>query len=401
MTPKRFRPATLLVAICALAACGDTPDPTALEVSGPSFGSAAHEQATPSPLADVTAPFGSFSFWPYTGTNYTGTPRDPVNVVFAGEADPRALRASLLFLDGDRTAYGMPPVFPFNCTWSDAIGEMQTAYADPSGWVGSTIQLQCGDYDPIRFHLRFFDGGGFTLGGAHFELLIPGTTSHQVLSYELAEQLVVVDFLRSGILDGTLPAFPTGSINDAPYFLEIPAAVYVGLPPELKAAIGDPPALPNGDYPRANDGETVVLNVANPATLKAGIARQERVVEWDQIIPKPFCLTGPLDYLEVTGPVTLRQQVHVTPSGNLVSQFKAVGHLELTPINPLTGERGEPYRAHVNEHHKGIHTDNVQLTSQLQIQALLKPGAGERMVSTLNVGPGSADFASLEVRCAQ
>jgi len=112
-------------------------------------------------------------------------------------------------------------------------------------------------------------------------------------------------------------------------------------------------------------------------------------------------MQSPLDYLYVTGPVTMRQQVSVSASGNFVSQFKAVGKLVLTPINPVTGEMGEPYRANVNEHHKGVYTDQTQLTSQMQIQALIKPGAGERFVSTLNVGPGSADFASLEVRCAQ
>jgi hypothetical protein len=400
MNSSRLLPTGLTLAACALAACSDTPDPAGVEVPEAAQGSVAHDQATPTPLVDVASPFGTLLFWPYTGTNYTGTPQDPVNVVFAGKADPRALRASLLFLDGDRSAYGMPPVFPFDCTWSDAIGGMQTAYSRAAGWVGSTIQLQCGDYDAIRFHLRFFEGGGFTLGGAHFELLVPGTTTHQVLSWELAEQLVVVDFIRSGILDQAIPMVPTGTINPAPSFREIPAAVYAGVPAGLREAIGDPAPLPNGNYPIGTNGESVVLNVADPAEVQVGIARQERVVEFDQIIPKPFCMEGPLDYLFVTGPVNMRQQVHVSPAGNFVSQFKAVGKLELTPINPLTGETGEPYRAHVNEHHKGIHTDNVQLTSQLQIQALLKPGGGERFVSTLNVAPGSASLASLEVRCA-
>jgi len=78
-----------------------------------------------------------------------------------------------------------------------------------------------------------------------------------------------------------------------------------------------------------------------------------------------------------------------------------VGQLLLTPINPLTGEIGTPYRAHVNEHHKGVYTDNVNLTSLLQIQALIRPGTRERLMATLNVGPGTADFASLEISCSE
>jgi hypothetical protein len=399
MATIRHSITALVLASVSLAGCDDSTEPAAPELSDPSL-AVSHQTATPSPLVNVAAPFGNFEFWPYTGTDFTGSPKDPINVVFAGSADPRALRASLFFLDGDRTAFGFPNAFPFNCTWSDAIGGMQTAYGEPSEWVGSAIQLQCGDYDPIRFHIRFFEAGGFTLGGTHFELLIPGTTSHQVLSWELAEQLVLADFVRSGILDTTVPMFPAGVINDVGFFREIPAAIYAGVPPQLRAAIGDPSPLPNGNVPIGTDGQSMILNVASPADLEAGLARQERIVEFNQVIPKPFCMAGPLDYLSVTGPVTLKQQVRTTPSGNLSSQFHAVGNLVVTPINPLTGETGTPYRANINEHHRGLYTDNVQLTTQLQIQALLRPGNGERFQASLNVGPGSADFTSLSVRCA-
>ena len=100
------------------------------------------------------------------------------------------------------------------------------------------MQLQCGGYGPIRFHLRLFDIGGTTLGNAHFEVLIPGTTDHQVLSWELAEQLVTFDFARSGLLGA-----PPGSIapvNPAPSFRGIPAPLYDGLPPELRVLTGGP-----------------------------------------------------------------------------------------------------------------------------------------------------------------
>ena len=37
-------------------------------------------------------------------------------------------------------------------------------------------------------------------GAAHFEVLIPGTTDHQVLSWIVARDLVVGDLMRSGLL---------------------------------------------------------------------------------------------------------------------------------------------------------------------------------------------------------
>ena len=94
----------------------------------------------------------------------------------------------------------------------------------------------------MRVHLRLFrteppvwNGGGWTIGAAHFEIRIPGIADHQVLSWELAQQVVMVDFLRSGLLDPGLPMIPTGPINDAPSFRTIPAMIYNLLPPELIA----------------------------------------------------------------------------------------------------------------------------------------------------------------------
>src|SRR6187402_3050629 len=120
---------------------------------------------------------GTATIWPYTGESLNGVPSDPINLVFLGKADPVRIRAALLALDGDRTAFGLPDV--------------QTAYTDGPGWSGSIIQLQLGSYGPVRTHLRLFrtgiadgSGGAVTLGAAHFEVLIPGTTSHQVLSWE-------------------------------------------------------------------------------------------------------------------------------------------------------------------------------------------------------------------------
>lgn len=94
-------------------------------ITGPTLGSPmkpSTPQVTPSPLVTVNLGASSLEFWPFTGNDFSGTPQDPINLLFAGESDPRALRAALLFLDGDRTAFGFPNVFPFNCTWIDAIG---------------------------------------------------------------------------------------------------------------------------------------------------------------------------------------------------------------------------------------------------------------------------------------
>jgi len=360
-------------------------------------------QVTPSPLVTVNLGTSSLECWPFSGNDFSGTPQDPINLLFAGQSDPRALRAALLFLDGDRTAFGFPNVFPFNCTWTDAIGGVQTGYATSSDWVGSAIQMACGPYDPLRFHLRFFDAGDWTLGGAHFEVLIPATTEHQVLSWELAEQLVVVDFLRSGLLDPDLPLMPTGPINPSP-FREIPAVIYNGLPIDLRAAIGGPLDNVSDPVPIATNGQATILNLAQSTAGTSTVATQDLVINFNQIIPKPFCSSGAFDFLLVQGPVNLSQKVVFTPSGNFISHFHAQGQLNLTPVNPLTNPPtpiGETYQAVVNENHKGIMTDQTSLASSFQMQIEIPPTGPFRgqLIVHLQVGPGESNKSSIEVKC--
>jgi len=342
-------------------------------------------------------------FWPFLGTSLSGAPQDPINLLFAGQSDPRAIRAALLMLDGNRTAFGFPNAFPFNCTWQDAIGDVEIAYATGAGWLGAAVQLACGGYGPLRFHLRLADAGAWTLANGHFELLIPGTTEHQVLSWELAEQLVMVDLLRTGLLDPSLPLFPTDQINPAP-FRDIPAVIYNGLPLELRGAIGGPLGDVTDAVPIGTDGHAMVLNVAGQGDGKSDVARQDFVIAFNQVIPKPFCASGSFDYLYVQGPVRLRQQVVLTPAGQYVSQFHADGHLDITPVNPLTDPPtpiGNTYRALVVERHTGIITDDVTLTSSFQLRILIPPSAPfrGRLQVNLQVGPGGSIRSELSLSC--
>lgn len=397
----RFLPAAA-AALLGLAGC-DQREATAPEPAR--FSNAAPTPApAPSGLVTVDLPAGPTTFWPFTGTDFSGTPSDPINLVFIGHADPRDLRAALFALDGDRSAFGLPNTFPFNCTWQDAIGDVETGYVAGGGWVGSAIQLACGAFGPLRFHLRFFAAGSVTLAGVHFETQIPATTTHEVLSWELAEQLVVVDFLRSGVLDPVEPLFPTGPVNPSPW-RAINPLVYNGLPADLRAAIGGPAGDQTDPIPIANDGSATVLNVAATHGTRTGVAVQDFDIQFGQVIPKPFCASSPADFLYVQGPVHLRQINVFTPSGSYVSQFHATGHLELTPVNPLTDPPtpvGDSYTAVVNQIQSGIMTDRVTRASSFLMQLEIPPSGPfrGRLVVRLDVGPGGVQRASAEAQCA-
>jgi hypothetical protein len=361
---------------------------------------ASHAAASPPPtlLVPIEVPGGSLSIWPYTGTDFSGTPQDPVNLVFTGKSDPRSLRSALMALDGDRTSFGMPPVYPFNCTWSDAIGDLQTGYNAASAWVGSAIQLACGEYGPVRFHVRLLEAGATTLGNAHFEVLIPGTADHQVLSWELAEQLVKVDLLRSGLLDPADPLASTGPINDAP-FREIPDQIYNGIPAELKSLIGGPPGQVGAPVPIGTDGHATVFNLAGQVGRNAG-SEQSFVIHYGQVIPRPFCAVG-AEFLYVEGPVSLRKTVRVGDA-SVTSEFNASGRLRLTPVNPHTGTAiGPSYEAEVKDHQVTRFDRNGGMMTGLQFQTELPrnvPGRGRRAIR-IKVGPG-AEIYEKDIDCS-
>lgn len=326
----------------------------------------------PSPL--VTVAFGdqSKTFWLYTAEDFTGEASDPVNLVFIGQADSRDIRAALLSLDGDRTAFGMPPVAPFNCLWDDAIGNVQVTYNEPDGWTAGSIQLECGDHLQVRFHLRLFDIGGWTVGNCHFEFLVPGTSEHQVLSWELAEQLVVVDLIRSGLLDPDVPMFPTGEINETPCWRTIPPYIYNELPVELRQMIGGPIGNVTTDVPLYTDGVATVLSLAGTVNRVPESRTQDFYINFGQVIPKPFCSSGQGDYVYVEGPVHLVQTTELTESGKYLAHFNAVGELSVTPVNPETGDPiGETMTAHVIERHQSYFDDYGHSGISMLYQKLL------------------------------
>jgi len=391
----------LALAVFAVTACEDSAVPTQ---PGPAVaGTTPARQSAPPPAGIVTiATFGGTTeIWPFTGTDVAGTASDPINLLFRGNADPRAIRSALMSLDGNRTAFGFPAGMPFDCRWEDTpSGGVQSAWSDEGGWSGSAIQLQCGEYAPLRFHLRLFRTGSGSIGNAHFEVLIPGTADHQVLSWELAEQLVMVDMLRTGLLDQAAPLMPSGPINPAPSYRTIPAIIFNGLPAELQALAAGAPGPSATDVPIGSDGSATIFNVVGqPAAVVPGTSRSFTLM-YDQVVPKPFC-GGPGDYVYVRGPVTLREYARIE-GGRYATHFVAEGQLEVVPVNPLTGEpAGEPMLAVVAEHHEtSIDAGSDRVWSWL-MQQLTPRGqeGGARLESQISIDSRGTAFAFTSVSC--
>jgi len=350
---------TVLIAagICSVNGCAEEP-PTAPDQGRNGVFAAA--QAAPT-MVPITYGSETLNVWPYTGNALDGTPIDPLHLVFVGNADPVRIRAALLALDGDRTAFGFPDEYPFNMTWGEAMGDVHTTYAEDE-WGGSVIQLQLGGYENIRVHLRIFgtgvpygDDGVWTLAAAHFEVLIPGTADHQVLSWTIPRDLVVADLARSGLLGGAPQ--PTDVINAQPSWREIPTFIYDNLPPALQAMVGGPPAPAPGPVPITSDGRAIIIPIAGAAEVIPEERQDTINLTYQQVVPRPFCSDGPYDWVLVQGPVSFQKFTTVDEYGMYTYQYGYNGHLTITPMDILQDPPvpvGAPFSAVVNGTQNGL-----------------------------------------------
>jgi hypothetical protein len=355
----------------------------------------------PAGLKDVVAAGESLTLWPYTTADFDN-PSDPVNLIFPN-ADPRAIRQELMKLDGTRPPFATLP--GGNCRWTDAMGNEHAAFAEPAGWVGGAVQLACVQPgapfgSPFRLHLRLFRSGAHTLGGAHFEFLIPGTAEHEVLSWDLAREFVTFDMGRTGVLT-TAPSaiglIPAGAFRAVrrPVFLGL---VQAGAGP-LLASLGlvAPPA---GDVPIPTSGQARVLLGAidfEPCQSKTTTTTR---VTYSIVVPKPFCATGPADFLKLEGPLDFSMTVHTNPSGRYDRSYLVGGTLTVTPMTPTSPTTfvpvGDPVDALVFEAHRGTLTDRRGQVTERAAQILLgDPGQS----LSWRFAAGHTDHFAREILC--
>jgi hypothetical protein len=339
-----------------------------------------------SPPGLKTVHFGGRSqqVWPYTTAEFPAREQDPINLIFVGQADPRNIRAALLSLDGNRPAFPAHPMFGH--TWKDAIGGHQAAYSEAETWTGSVIQLECGDYQPLRFHARLFPAGPWTLVNAHLDVIIPGTADHEVVAWELARQLVVHDFQRSGLLASTSPLGETDFMHP-PAFRQIRPEIFAGLPAELKQLLLHSGSITE-DGRLLTSGRATLLDLGDVAPEGPLSTSQDVLIEFGQIIPKPFCNRGD-EYILVHGPVRLQQRVEQGACGGLTSRMQGAGELRVTPVDPATRQpTGPTSHAEVTDRYTGVMSDDEKSVAMWQHRQV-KPGAGaaERETVDMRVGP--------------
>jgi len=373
-------------------------------VAAAGHGAPLHHGGFPPPTTVTVEVDGeSLTLGPYATSDFA-TPSDPVNLVFL-HTDPRAIRQELMKLTGDRTEPPFPggPVFPpdppFNCVWTDAMGYEQAAYAEPEGWVGGEVQLACVNPrepmgDPFRFHLRLFRSGPHTFGAAHFEILIPNTAEHEVLSWDFARQFVMLDMLRTHTL--VPPAPKVVPLVSPGTFREVRRLVYEG----VRRLAGDTfirliglPLLPPGStdtvVPIPTNGAAVVFSpIIDFRPVKSDRTTKYRGT-YDTDAPKPFC--GPA-LVHLTGALQLQLRVQTNPSGKYLRTYSVSGTLRVTPKMPP----GNAADAIIFEAHRGMLTDNYGEVTERASQTLLGDPV---QFKAWTFGAGQHDYFWGQVSC--
>jgi hypothetical protein len=216
-----------------------------------------------------------------------------------------------------------------------------------------------------------------------------------VLSWEFAEAFVKGDLARSGFL--VVPPEPTPVITTAPSWRAIRRQVFNSVPMPLRVLLGLPAADQMADVPIPNDGKATILRLYQTLEPEKTDVRQDFVQPFNQVVPRPFCSAGPLDYVYVQGPLQFSFRVSTSPSGKYEARFSATGVLQVTPINPITGEvTGPTVPAVVSEKHRFFLTDHRAEASLDQQQSILGSPA---QTLFLRLDAGQFDRQELSLDC--
>lgn len=348
----------------------------------PGLAGAGTSAPRPPDIVDVSVGGQQMELWPFTANDFSGAPSDPVNLVFP-DTDPRQLRQALMALDATRPPFAALPFA--GCVWRDAMGSEQVAWAETEGWAGSAVQLACVKAgaplgDPFRVHVRFFRQGTSTLGAAHLDFLIPGSAEHESISWELPRSFVTYDMARTGLLTGpptsvALIAPGTLGVVRRPIFDGLVAGGAGGLLAFLGLS-----APPSGDVPIPVSGQATILASRIVFEPKKATLREELEVVYGINVPKPFCATGPTDFVRLQGPLRLAMTTRTTASGDFSRTYTISGLLTVTPL-----PTGAPANGVVFEEHVALLTDRSADVHQLVSQTLLTRPI-QALLTSLSVG---------------
>jgi hypothetical protein len=227
--------------------------------------------------------------------------------------------------------------------------------------------------DPFRFHIRLFRAGKHTIGNAHFEILIPGTAEHEVLSWDFARDFAAYDMGETDTVvappesPGLIPSGSFRAVRRAVYdeLLKYDNGALIPLLAYLKLY----PAPGPGDVPIPTTGKAVTfVTDIDFAPQRAHVVTTTQV-GYGVNIPKPFCTDPKVpEYVRLAGgPLLFTLSVSTGSSGRYERTYSVGASLEVTPLVPA----GDKLLASVFEVHQATMDDRHEQVTERAQQSLL------------------------------
>ena len=127
-------------------------------------------------------------------------------------------------------------------------------------------------------------------------------------------------------------------------------------------------------------GQATILTSHIVFEPKKATIRDELEVAYGINVPKPFCATGPTDFVRLQGPLRLVMTTRTTSSGDFARTYTISGLLTVTPLPTGAATSGLVFEEHV-----ALLTDRSAEVTQLVSQTLLSRPI-QALLTTLRVG---------------
>jgi len=127
-------------------------------------------------------------------------------------------------------------------------------------------------------------------------------------------------------------------------------------------------------------------------------------VTYSIVVPKPFCATGPFDFVQLAGPLDFTLSVHTNPSGRYDRTYAFGGTLRVTPMRPVLPPTspptfvptGSPVDAVILQAQRGTLADQRDQTTEIAEQLLL---SDPPQSLAWRFGAGHSDYFARQALC--
>jgi hypothetical protein len=156
--------------------------------------------------------------------------------------------------------------------------------------------------------------------------------------------------------------------------------------------------------PLGNDGVADVFTLAPGAPVAAAPLEQVLEVPFDQIVPKPLCSDGPLDYVHVKGLVTLHRRGELDAGGAYLYEGGYSGRLVITPVDVTVSPpvpAGMPFAADVSGQQTGFALGEEHRAQARDRRLAHAGGPPEILQQLLRVGSHGNNVSQVRSRCPE